>query len=300
MAIAAGKIGIYTDGHGSPRQLLRLRTDGTTGGEPIGGGLFSPPGGAIPSFTGQSHIALSPDGKWVYVTGLGRSGASSNKRDMGKEKPPYTWNAVFRFGWDETGVVIDERNPVSLVGEVSRDKTAGAGNDNEHLSAPQGLACDATGRLYVADFGNNRIQVFSSEGKYLKTIPIKEPQEISIHPKTGEIYVLCFRQRNQFGGIDNKEMITLAKFGPLDNPAELMRQTFTATFPGDPRDFGLLLPLLAVDGWSSETRVWLVTEIGVVRVYNERGKKWELFDDFEADVRRAGFTPFSMHGKKMG
>src|SRR5262249_10609399 len=123
---------------------------------------------------------------------------------------------------------------------------------------------------------------------------------ISIHPKTGEIYVLCFRQRNQFGGVDNKETITLVKLGPLDNPDELMRQTFTATFPGDPRDFGLLVPLLAVDGWASTTRVWLVTEIGVIRVYNERGNRWELFDDFETDVRQAGFTPFSMHGKKMG
>jgi hypothetical protein len=196
-------------------------------------------------------------------------------------------------------VVVEGRD--SLVGEVSRDaKVFGAGSDNEHLNAPQGLACDSAGRLYVADHGNNRIQVFSAEGKYLKTIPIQEPQEISIHPTTGEIYALSFRHRNQFGGVDGKETLTLRKLGPLDNPVELMRRTFPAVIPGDPRDFGTLVPLLAVDGWGSETRVWLVHEIGVVRVYAERGGKWELFDDFEADVRRDGFTPFSMHSKKMG
>ncbi|OAI48989.1 hypothetical protein AYO44_00890 [Planctomycetaceae bacterium SCGC AG-212-F19] len=300
IAVAAGKIGVFTDGGKGPaRRLLRLRTDGTTGGEPIEGGLFTPRNTAVPSFAGQAHIALSPDGKWVYVTGLGRATAGfGNKRDMREEKPPYTWNAVFRFGWDETGVVVEGRD--SFTGELSRDaKTCGAGNDNEHLNAPQGLACDAAGRLYVADCGNNRIQVFSPERKHLQTISVKEPQEIAIHPKTGDIYVLCFR-RNNFSGVENKEAITLIKFGPLDNPAELMRHTFTAVIPGDPREFGYPVPLLAVDGWGTETRVWLVHESGVVRVFAERGKKWELYDDFEADVRKAGHTPFCMHGKKMG
>jgi hypothetical protein len=298
MAAAAGKIGICTDGYGAPRRLLRLRTDGTTGGESIFGGLFTSPNMPTPSFTGQAHIALSPDGKWVYVTGLGQAGYG-NKHDIGKEKPPYAWNAVYRFPWDETGVVIAGRD--SLIGEVSRNaKTAGTGNDNEHLNGPQGLACDSAGRLYVADFGNNRIQVFSPDGKYLKTIPVKEPQEITVHPKTGEIYVLCFRDRNMFGGVNNKETLTLIKFGTLDNPTRQMEQTFPAVIPGDPRDFGTLVPLLAVDGWFAETRIWLVHESGVVRVYAERGKKWELFDDFEADVRKAGHTPFSMHSKKMG
>jgi DNA-binding beta-propeller fold protein YncE len=32
---------------------------------------------------------------------------------------------------------------------------------------PHGLAFDSKGRLYVADRGNNRIQVFDQEGKYL-------------------------------------------------------------------------------------------------------------------------------------
>ncbi len=33
---------------------------------------------------------------------------------------------------------------------------------------PQGIACDSTGKVYVADCGNHRIQVFTAEGEFLK------------------------------------------------------------------------------------------------------------------------------------
>lgn len=302
LAVSAGKLAAFTQGgiH-DVRRLLRLRTDGTTGGQPIEGGIFtgSSPAKGNPSFAGQGHIALSPDGQWVYVTGQGRNPQGfGNRRDMRREKPPYTWNAVFRFAWDEQGVVIEGRD--SFLGEVSRDaKTCGAGSDNEHFDAPQGLACDAAGRLYVADHNNHRLQVFSPEGRYLKTIPLKEPQEIALHPKTGAIYVLCFR-RNEFQGVNDKDTVTLVKLGSFDNPVEQMRQSFPVVIPGDPRVMGYPVPLLAVDGWSAETRVWLVHESGVVRLYAERAGKWELFADFEADVRRAGFVPHAMHGGHMG
>ena len=31
-----------------------------------------------------------------------------------------------------------------------------------------GIACDSTGKVYVADTGNHRIQVFTAEGKFLR------------------------------------------------------------------------------------------------------------------------------------
>lgn len=33
---------------------------------------------------------------------------------------------------------------------------------------PQGIACDSTGEVYVADSGNHRVQVFTAEGKFLR------------------------------------------------------------------------------------------------------------------------------------
>ncbi|OAI49023.1 hypothetical protein AYO44_01070 [Planctomycetaceae bacterium SCGC AG-212-F19] len=297
MATAAGKLGLYTKGGMHDiRRLLRLQTDGTTGGEPIEGARFTD---KLPTYSGQAHIAMSPDGKWVYITGLSRK--TPTWRDglalpSYSEPPPYAWNAVFRFAWDAQGVVVEGKD--SFIGEVSRDaKKAGADTDNDHLNGPQGLACDTAGRLYVADFGNNRIQVFSPGGKYLKTIPVKEPQEIAVHAKTGEIYVLCFRRGEH--GIPERGQLTLVKFGPLAEATERFKQTFPAegeVYIGSVR----VTPVMALDAWAPEPRVWLVHKQGVVRIYADKGKELQLVRDFEEDVRKAGHTPHAMHNGYMG
>ena len=37
-----------------------------------------------------------------------------------------------------------------------------------YLCYPCGVACDKTGKVYVADSGNQCIQVFTAEGKFLR------------------------------------------------------------------------------------------------------------------------------------
>ena len=66
----------------------------------------------------------------------------------------------------------------------------GAGNDR--FCVPTCVACDPKGRVYVADYINSRIQVFSPAGKYLKTIPVRHPATIKLHPKTGEIWAFSW------------------------------------------------------------------------------------------------------------
>lgn len=296
MAAAAGKIACFTvGGIHDTRRLVRLRTDGTTGGESAEGARFTEKAG---SYQGQAHITLSPDGKWVYVTGQGRASynAFGNERDMRREQAPYTWNAVYRFAWDAQGVVVEGND--SFVGEASRDPTTcGAGSDNDHLHAPQGLACDAAGRLYIADFGNNRIQVFSSEGKHLQTIPCQQPRELAVHQKTGELYVLCWPAKLPLGDHVSGSL-TLVKFGPLDAPAQRWRKEFPLE-KGDPRVHSFA-PVLALDSWTSEPRLWIVHGRGVVRIYADRGNDLALVQDFREEVRIAGHTPHSMHSGHMG
>ncbi len=44
------------------------------------------------------------------------------------------------------------------------------GSDNGHFSFPSDVTVDASGKVYVADNSNNRIQIFSSSGGYLATL----------------------------------------------------------------------------------------------------------------------------------
>ena len=41
------------------------------------------------------------------------------------------------------------------------------GSGKGQFDSPWGIACDSTGKVYVADTGNHRIQVFTAEGKFL-------------------------------------------------------------------------------------------------------------------------------------
>jgi sugar lactone lactonase YvrE len=49
-------------------------------------------------------------------------------------------------------------------------ETDAAGDDDRHFREPSGLAADATGRVYVSDTGNHRVQVFGADGRRIATI----------------------------------------------------------------------------------------------------------------------------------
>ena len=51
-----------------------------------------------------------------------------------------------------------------------------------------GVAYDAAGNVYVADHGNDRIQVFSAEGKFLESIETKAPELLGVSRKTAAVY----------------------------------------------------------------------------------------------------------------
>jgi len=151
--------------HALPRQLIFVDTyDGATQLRPITGEKEDTIG------PGYVFTTLSPDDKWLYLC----AGNAYNAKEAEQAK-----HVVFR-------VAVDGDGPAKVfLGEYGK-----AGADNEHLSLPLGLDCDAAGNLYVADHGNDRIQVFSPEGKFLKSIPMKMPELVEVSDKTGAIYVM--------------------------------------------------------------------------------------------------------------
>ena len=48
------------------------------------------------------------------------------------------------------------------------------------LHSPRGIACDGTGKVYLADRDNHRIQVFTAEGKFLRMFGLRKPIGIAI------------------------------------------------------------------------------------------------------------------------
>jgi tripartite motif-containing protein 71 len=70
------------------------------------------------------------------------------------------------WGRGQRLIALDaDGEPLFIIGEPEV-----SGDDNEHFAEPKGVAFDATGRLYVADCGNARVQIFDSAGMWIARI----------------------------------------------------------------------------------------------------------------------------------
>ena len=186
--------------------LNRLHTDGTTGGRD----LLGPIDVTFPYRTygtnadgkhrrvAPTSAAFSPDGKWVYLTG-------------------FAWRITWHFEMLH-GVI---RIPYEMDGKwdlfAGSMKQDDAGKDNAHFNGAASVAVDRAGRVYVSDLVNNRVQVFSPEGKHLKTIAVYRPAQVAIHPKTQDVWV--FSWPVYMRAIRGSKIVpTLTRFGPFENP----------------------------------------------------------------------------------
>jgi len=187
------------------RTLNRMATDGTTGGMPLEGpktafpcrGQEGRPDEACPR-----SAAFSPDGKWLYLTGY--RGTSHHSWLPGVVKLDYLGSA----------------EPQLFAGSMKEGED---GTDNARFRSPMSVACDRQGRVYVADYHNDRIQVFAPDGKHLQTVaPVAKPVNVFVHPKSGELYVVSWMLVDRFFTSD-KELVqpTLTRLGPLENPRAL-------------------------------------------------------------------------------
>ena len=78
----------------------------------------------------------------------------------------------------------------SRVAKIDKDgnwlKSWGEPGDGPgQFNTPHSIAVDAHGRVYVADRGNRRIQVFDNEGKFLRQITVDVPVDPDARPAIG-------------------------------------------------------------------------------------------------------------------
>ncbi|MFC1672292.1 hypothetical protein ACFL01_04070, partial [Planctomycetota bacterium] len=226
--------GVYAQG-GANVFLHRINTDGSAEAREISVPLGM--GGAS-----TVRIAASPDGKWMYMV------------TSGYQRPCL---AVMRAPL--TGL-----EPAKVFVGASKGKS---GSDNEHFQDAAGLDCDATGRIYVCDRGNNRIQIYSAEAKHLKTLPVDRPELVRVHPKTGALYVV------HKGRVQGKSLSRLTKFTSFEAPVE---EWHADNVGGQ---------ALALDSWSAKPRLWLGSGSSLL-IYEEDGKKLNKLADFNEEAKK--------------
>lgn len=166
--VAASSIGSMCN-QGPPRRLIAFHPEG---GAPEKTGFVGPEirkaigfmgGCGQGAAVGTDCLAVSPDGQWLYLV-------------------PSEWhNGVHRVKW------TDAELGTPWLGK----KDPGAGD--EEFNDAQGLAVDKAGRLYVCDRANDRVKIYAPDGKLLGKFTAPAPEQIAVHPTSGEIYLLCRR-----------------------------------------------------------------------------------------------------------
>ncbi|QDU96139.1 NHL repeat-containing protein [Lignipirellula cremea] len=236
------------------RRLNRLTTAGTTGGQPLTGPDTSVEIRIRAGYKTGEHpipptsMAISPDGRWAYLTGYAYRFALNFD----------CMSSVYRLPLqEEGGLELFAGGPFGESGEGDRE-----------LSVATSVDVDAAGRVYVTDYMNDRIQVFSPEGKLLKSIPVFKPALVRLHKTTGQMYVFSWLVCNARIYEQRKEKVTttipsrLTVLGAFDKPEKLAEyelpipefQGRYSTYTGV--EYAMLYNA-EIDSWTDPPTIWL-------------------------------------------
>jgi hypothetical protein len=141
-------------------------------------------------------IKFNPEGRVVMVFGRKQEASDEGTEPLKHPKPPLPpvdgmFRQVTDVTWDSTGnTYISDGYINSRIAKVDKDgnwiKSWGEpGNQPGQLNTPHSIASDAQNNIYVADRGNGRIQVFDTEGKFLRQFRIDVPFPPDTRPVIG-------------------------------------------------------------------------------------------------------------------
>jgi DNA-binding beta-propeller fold protein YncE len=130
------------------------------------------------------------------VFGRKKEASEENAVPWGHPNPPLPpVNGQFRqptdVTWDPAGdIFISDGYINTRVAKFDKNgdwvKSWGTpGKEPGQFNTPHSIASDAKGNVYVADRGNARIQVFDSNGTFLREIKITAPVPPDAHPAIG-------------------------------------------------------------------------------------------------------------------
>lgn len=218
--------------HGK-RRFLVLGIDGSARKETFAG----PPLQSEAKACAQIFMALSPDEKYLYFAG------ARSKREKGSA----LGHAVYRTTLDSQDFAK------AFIGREFEP-----GNAEGQFNDPRGVDVDSKGRIWVCDYMNDRIQVFSADAGFLKSFEIRGPDQVRVHPKTGAVYVISVRDRGTTSSgwsvtWENYEDKSIVKFKSFDEWKETARLDLPKR-KSSMHDPG---PLLALDAVRNELVIWI-------------------------------------------
>lgn len=233
-------------------------------------------------------VAISPDGKWVYLSG-------------------YLWRNRWIDGMLPGVARLALKTGASVEVFLGKMSDKAEGTDNKRFINPTSVACDQQNRVYVSDFGNDRVQIFSPEDGHLKTIRITKPAAIRVSPKTGEIFVLSWSCSTSYHGSLIHKSSKLHHFGPFEAP----KRKATYTLDLEAYKAVVYAPELRhgeVDTWTNPPSLWISHPPGVheswfitsVQILRMEAGNLKLTQDFNAITQKMlgdRLPPFSEHQK---
>jgi DNA-binding beta-propeller fold protein YncE len=270
-------------------RLNRLAADGTSGGLDLWGPQV---GRERADFPQQPRsLAFSPDGRHLYLAGQ----MWMQPRGWAPVTDPQWCHAVARMEYARND------QPAPFIGDETKP-----GNDNAHLNHPASVAVDQTGRLYVADFFNDRVQVFGPAGAYLKTIPVQGPAKVFVHCRTGDLYVFSYFLASDMRIANDKHVDPrLRIFSPF--PDFALRNTLILPLEGYSTrnawstEAGFQYQV-ALDSWTDLPSLWMITARGgYPRRYEVRGDVLVKVRDLLDDAKKAGIrlTPAPVSNQRL-
>ncbi len=131
-------------------------------------------------------IKFNPEGRVVMVFGRKQEASDEGTEPLKHPKPSLPpvdgmFRQVTDMAWDSAGnTYISDGYVNSRIAKADKDgvwlKSWGEPGDKPgQFNIPHSIAVDAQNNVYVADRGNRRIQVFDTEGKFLRQITIDVP-----------------------------------------------------------------------------------------------------------------------------